>query len=147
MSSGHSRSLYHSRLRPYANSTKRGPQCHQMDSLPLEEDALEAPSQAARHLPNSSLSGCAEQSTHDSWNPFSFMKILNHDVAVSQGVEEDVLAISLTAASKGYENASLTWISLTSFGKPSDQQLPLVDLPTCHTTHASSSPCQPSASQ
>jgi len=117
-----------------------------MDSLPLEEDALEAPSRAARHLPNSSLSGCAEQSAHDFWNPFSFMKILNHDVAVSQlqGVEEDVLAISLTAASKGYENASLTWISLTSFGKPSDQQLPLVDLPTCH---ASSSPCQPSASQ
>jgi hypothetical protein len=52
--------LYQSRLRPHASSTKRVLQC-QMDSLPLEEDALGVPSQAASSVPT----GCVEHSSLD----------------------------------------------------------------------------------
>lgn len=54
--------LYQSRLRPHASSTKRILQC-QMDSLPLEGDALGVPLQAASSVPT----GCAEHSSLDSY--------------------------------------------------------------------------------
>ena len=53
--------LYQSRLRPHASSTKRILQC-QMDSLPLEGDALGVPLQAASSVPTA----CAENSSLDS---------------------------------------------------------------------------------
>ena len=53
----------------------------------------------------------------------------------------------LDRRAKGYGNTSLTLISLTNSEKPSGLQPLHVGLPTYHTTHASSSPCRPSALQ